>query len=130
MKKILLQSLAVLAIIVVASSCQYKFTVEPTVIPPDPGDTTLPKVSYNDEVQPIFDDRNCTGCHKPGQTKPDLTAGNSYNSIMSLGLADTSDPQASIIYQKPLPSGNHYAKYTSTDANTVLLWIGQGAMDN
>jgi len=130
MKKILLQTLAVLAIILIVSSCQYKFTVEPTIIPPDPGDTTLPKVSFSTEVQPIFDDRNCTGCHKPGQTKPDLTAPNAYNSIMSMGLADTTDPQASIIYQKPLPTGGHFAKYTAADANVVLTWITQGAMNN
>lgn len=130
MKKIIVQTLAVLAVIIIASSCQYKFTVEPTITPPDPGDTTLPKVSFSTEVQPIFDDRNCTGCHKPGQTKPDLTAPNAYNSIMSMGLADTTDPESSIIYQKPLPSGSHFAKYTSANANTVLIWIGQGALNN
>lgn len=130
MKKILLQTMAVLAIIVIVSSCQYKFIVEPVIIPPDPDDTTIAKVSFSGEVEPIFNDRNCTGCHKPGQTKPDLTTGNAYNSIMSLGLADTTDPQSSIIYQRPLPTGGHYAKYTSANANTVLVWITQGALDN
>lgn len=130
MKKILLQTLAVLAIIVFVSSCQYKFIVEPVIIPPDPEDTTLPKVSFSAEVEPIFNDRDCTGCHQTGQTKPDLTTGNAYNSIMSMGLVDTADAQSSIIYQRPLPTGGHYAKYTATDANTVLTWIVQGAMDN
>ena len=130
MKKIILQTLAVLAVIIFISSCQYKFIVEPVVPPVDPGDTTLPKVSFSEEVEPIFIDRTCTGCHKPGQTKPDLTTGNAYNDIMSMGLADTTDPESSIIYQKPLPTGNHYAKYTSADAQTVLVWIGQGALNN
>lgn len=130
MKNILRNILVLAGIIAFAASCQYKFIVEPVIPPVDPGDTTLPKVSFSAEVEPIFTDRTCVSCHKPSQTKPDLTTGNAYNSIMSMGLADTTDPASSIIYQKPLPSGSHFAKYTSTDAATVLLWIGQGALDN
>jgi hypothetical protein len=130
MKNIFRNILILAGIIAFAASCQYKFIVEPAVPPVDPGDTTLPKVSFSAVVEPIFTDRNCVGCHKAGQTKPDLTTGNAYNSIMSMGLADTTDPASSIIYQTPLPSGSHYVKYTSGDAAQVLLWIGQGALNN
>lgn len=130
MKNILRNILVLVGIITIAASCQYKFIVEPVIPPVDPGDTTLPKVSFSAEVEPIFTDRTCVGCHKPGQQKPDLTTGNAYNSIMTMNLADTTDPAASIIYQKPLPSGSHYVKYTNADANTVLVWISQGALNN
>lgn len=129
MKRIFLQTLAVISIIILISSCQYKFIVEPVIPPVDPGDTTVPKVSFSAEVEPIFVDRACTGCHN-GSQPPDLRTGYAYSSITTLGLVDTADPSASKIYYYPLPDGNHYAKYTSTDAATVLLWIGQGALDN
>ena len=126
MKKILLQSLAVLAIIIIVSSCQYKFIVEPVVPPPDPEDT----ISFSQEIVPIFSEQGCTGCHNTGGQAPDLTADNAYNSITSMGLVDTNDPPASKIYYYPLPDGNHFAKYTSAQASLVLAWIEQGALDN
>jgi hypothetical protein len=126
MKKILLQLLAITAILALVSSCQYKWNLEPVVPPPEPGDT----VSFSLQVEPIWGEQGCTGCHNTGGTPPDLTVGNSYESIMSMGLVDTADPPASKIYYYPLPDGNHYAKYTSTQAATVLLWIEEGAKDN
>lgn len=130
MRKIILNVLVLVAIILFAASCQYKFIVEPVIPPPDPDDTTVAKVSFSGEVEPIFTNLNCIACHKSGGQKPNLVTGAAYNSIMSLGLADTTDPSSSIIYQKPLPSGDHYIKYTSANANTVLLWIQQGALNN
>ena len=126
MNKIILQTLAVFAIIVFASSCQYKFIVEPVIPPPNPEDT----ISFSQEIAPIFSEQGCTGCHNTGGQAPDLTADNAYNSIMSMNLVDTDDPVASKIYYYPLPDGNHYAKYTSTQATLVLAWIEQGALDN
>lgn len=129
MKKIILQTLAVLAVIIAVSSCQYKFIVEPTIPPVDPGDTTNP-ISFSAEIEPIFTNTNCTDCHGTGGTKPDLTTGNAYNSINTMGLADTADPESSIIYVKPNPNGNHYKKYSSSDAALILGWISQGAKNN
>ena len=126
MKKILLQAITVFVIIVFAASCQYKFIVEPVIPPPEPGDT----VSYSLQVEPIYGEQGCTGCHSTGGQKPDLTVGNSYESITSMGLVDTADAAASRIYYYPLPDGNHYAKYTSAQAATILLWIEEGAKDN
>jgi len=126
MKKIVLQTLAVLAIVLVASSCQYKWIVEPVIPPPDPEDT----ISFSQEIEPIWADQGCTGCHNGGSTQPDLRADYAYNSITSLGLVDTADPEASTIYYYPLPDGNHYVKYTSAQAVLVLAWIEQGALDN
>jgi len=126
MKKIVLQTLVVLAVIILVSSCQYKWIVEPVVPPPDPEDT----ISFSLEIVPIWGDQNCTGCHNGGSTQPDLRPDFAYNSITSLGLVDTADPSASKIYYYPLPEGDHYAKYTSAQGALVLVWIEQGAIDN
>ena len=113
-------------IITIAASCQYKFIVEPVVPPPDPEDT----ISFSLQIEPIYTNTGCIGCHTAGQQKPDLTTGNAFNSISSMGLTNTDDPESSIIYVKPNPSGSHYLKYSSSDAAFVLQWIEQGAKNN
>lgn len=125
MKKLLQTLIAVFAIILLATSCQYKAIIEPVVPPPDPNDT----VYYAQQIEPIFTEQNCTSCH-PGSAQPDLTAGNSYNSITGMGLVNTTEPDVSRIYTYPLPEGNHYVKYTSSQAALILVWIEQGALDN
>ncbi len=117
--------IALLAVLFI-SSCQYKWNVEPVVPPPDPEDT----ISFSLQVVPIFDDRGCVGCHNTGGQAPDLTAGNAYQSITSLGLVNMKAPADSKIYYYPLPDGKHFAKYTSAQAAVVLLWIEQGALNN
>ena len=129
MKKILLQVLAVMVIIVFAASCQYKFNLDPVVPPPEPGDT----VSFSLDVLPIFNDNNnCTGCHNTGGTPPDLTPDNAYDQIISLGLVDEATPEESKIYKVPHPDdpGHSWKKYTNPEAATVLLWIEEGAKNN
>lgn len=125
MKRNLIYSIGIIAIIVFATSCQYKFIVEPVVPPPDPTDT----IYFSQQIEPIWSDQGCTACH-PGVSLPDLTPGNAYNSITSLGLVNVEDPAASTIYVYPLPDGSHFAKYTSAQAALVLQWIEQGAHDN
>ena len=126
MNKIILQTLAVVTIIIFVSSCQYKWIVEPEIPPPDPEDT----ISFSQEVAPIFSQQGCTGCHNTGGQSPDLTADNAYNSITTNGLVDTDNPEQSIIYVYPHPDGDHYEKYLSSQAAIVLVWIEQGALDN
>jgi hypothetical protein len=126
MKKHVMYSIGIIAAIVFATSCQYKFIVEPVVPPPDPGDT----VYYSQEIEPIYGTQGCTGCHNTGGTQPDLSEGNSYSSITGMGLVDEGDPEASKIYYYPLPDGSHFAKYTSAQAALILGWIEQGANDN
>jgi len=126
MKRRLIFSIGIIAIIVFAASCQYKFIVEPVVPPPDPEDT----ISFSQQIVPIFNEQGCTGCHNTGGQQPDLTADYSYNSITGMGLVNTDDPPMSKIYYYPLPDGSHFAKYTSSQAALVLQWIEQGAHDN
>jgi len=126
MKNILLQIFAVVSVILLISSCQYKWIIEPDVPPPDPEDT----ISFSQQIVPVFNDQGCTGCHNTGGQQPDLTTDNAYNSITGMGLVDTDDPSASKIYYYPLPDGSHFGKYTSAQAALVLVWIEQGALDN
>jgi len=126
MNKKIIYSIGIIAIIVFATSCQYKFIVEPVVPPPDPTDT----ISFSQQIVPIFSEQGCTGCHNAGGQQPDLTPDNAYNSITSMGLVNTGDPVASKIYYYPLPDGSHFAKYTSAQAALILQWIEQGALDN
>lgn len=126
MNKLLFTGIVMTIFMMMMSSCQYKYIVEPVVAPPDP---EVP-VSFSTEIQPIWDAQNCIGCHNTGGQKPDLTEGNSYASIMGIGLVENEDPTASKIYYYPLPDGDHVAKYTSSQAALISLWIEQGALDN
>ena len=126
MNKNLIYSIGIIAIIVFATSCQYKFIVEPVVPPPDPEDT----ISFSQQIVPIFNEQGCTGCHNTGGQQPDLTPDNAYNSITGMELVNTDDPPMSIIYDYPLPDGSHYAKYTSAQAALILQWIEQGGLNN
>jgi len=125
--------LSLILLVVVVSffaSCEYEF-IEPEPVPPPPEPTDT--ISFAQEVQPIWDANNCTGCHKPGGAAGlDLTAPNAYNSLFSNDLVDTNDPPSSKIYYFPYPgTGEHAYKYsTEAQASQILYWIEQGALDN
>ena len=106
-------------------SCTYDFIKEAE--PVDPGTP----VSFSQQILPIFtNNNNCTACHKPGSTSPDLTAANAYSAINN--LINTGTPASSRIYTFPEPSsGTHnWKKYTESQAQLILLWITQGALNN
>ncbi len=129
MRKLIEKLIGVVTIILVVSSCQYKFIVEPE--PPPPGDT----ISFKNDLLPIWNDGDyCTACHTTGGQKPDLTPDNAYNSIMGMsGVVVTSDPPSSLIYLFPSPSNTKdhtWKKYKSGDDAIVLKWIEQGAKNN
>lgn len=129
MKRILLMIIVMVAASFLISSCQYKFTVEPKVVPPDPD---VP-VSFTQEILPIWNTNNdCVSCHN-GQTHPlDLQEGAAYDQIISKGLVNTDVPEESIIYTHPNPDSNthSWSKYSTNDAQLILLWIQQGASNN
>lgn len=119
-----------LLLMALVSSCQYDTLVQPVIPPPDPSYT----ISFAKDIAPIFENNsNCTACHKTGGQVPDLTSGYAFSSIINMGLVSLSDPAASPIYWTPNldNSSNHaWKKYTDVQAQYVLQWIKQGALNN
>lgn len=99
------------------------------LITPEPEVPIPTEISYSADVQPIFTS-NCANCHKPGGATPDLTAANSYNSLTSEGLINTTNPSTSKIYTVMITGGSMASYCTSNDAAMVLAWIEQGAKNN
>ncbi|MBN2746892.1 MAG: hypothetical protein JXR34_09210 [Bacteroidales bacterium] len=115
-------------LISLTNSCTYKF-VEPESMGLNPTDT----VSFAAQIIPIFNNEsNCTSCHKPGATSPDLTAANAYNELTSNNLIDLNDAAKSKIYYycEPSSTSHSWKKYSDNEAAAVLLWITQGAHNN
>jgi hypothetical protein len=129
MKKNILLMLVMVTSLLIISSCQYKFIVEPAVVPPNPEDT----VSFSLDVIPIWNDNNnCISCHDGSPQHPDLRPEAAFGELNSMGLIDTQNPEQSLIYDHPHPDTDSHSwkKYTNTQAATVLLWIEQGAKNN
>lgn len=111
------------------SGCAYNFIVPE---PEGPIDPDRP-VSFSAEIIPIWNNNNnCTSCHKTGGTNPDLTPDKAYQSVNNAKYINHTTPEESSIYLTPHPveSGHSQKKYTTAQANTVLLWIIQGAKNN
>lgn len=121
----------ILAIFVIAS-CTYKYE-DPDFVPAPPIDTTV-VISFATQIVPIWNDgNNCTACHKPGGTSPDLTPANAYSQITSKNLVVANDLAGSKIYYFPNPTNtasHTWKKYTSAQAELVAAWINQGAKNN
>ena len=100
------------------------------VLPPDPN-APPQNVSFSGDLQPIFTSKCATSsCHDGGH-KPLLTAGNSYNALMSGGYVNTTIPTESTLY-KVLNSGSMppTGKLPSAEIQMVLDWIKIGAPNN
>lgn len=101
------------------SSCEkYAYQLE-TVNPEEP-------VLFQTQIQPIFTN-NCITCHK-GSRNPDLRNGNSYASLTNGGYVNL--PAASSRLYSQVISGSHTAFTLDTEKQLILLWIGQGALNN
>ena len=112
----------ILLALVALWSCEYEKIV-PEVPPVNDS------VSYAADIQPIWNS-GCTGCHGVGLTAPDLTAANSYNSLVNGGYINVADPASSGIYTCMI-SGGSMSQYTNAaEAALVLQWIQQGAKNN
>lgn len=105
-------------------SCQYDWL--------DPIDPDIPDVvSFAVDIQPIFD-RSCNnaGCHATGGTSPDLTPANAYADLFAENTIDLAAPENSVLYKK-CASGGSMNKYTMPgDAEIILTWIQDGALNN
>lgn len=121
--KRLLRLISILSVVIVFNACEY------TTMHPPVEDPNVP-VSFNTDLQPLFEKQKCTDCHKTGGTKPDLTAGNSYQSIMSGDMVVPGNAAASVFYQK-IASGGSMSAYSSSElTGKTMNWINQGAKNN
>ena len=111
-----------------------------------------PTVSFENDVQPIFD-TNCIICHATG-AQPDLTDGVSYDNLVNQPTSDACmaevpdsvrvvafDTQDSMLWLKtapddgrcgvPMPWGTDGLGVIDPDAFAILdTWINEGALDN
>lgn len=123
MKKNYLLFLIAIATGLVFVSCSYSAIEIPVIEVPS-------NVSFSEQIEPIFTNQGCIGCH-PGFHAPDLTTGNAYSSLTSSDkYINLAQPEASLIYVKPSPDGSHTKKYTYEQAALVLAWITNGAENN
>jgi hypothetical protein len=111
---------------VAVSSCTYDFIKKAEPINPST------PVSFATQILPIFSTDACTGCHKAGGQMPDYSIANAYASIISNNVVNTTTPTSSLLYTVPNPttSGHTWSKLTANQAQLILLWIQQGALNN
>jgi len=119
MKK-LINLLSVLLVLAALAACEYAKIV------PDVPSPNIP-VNYATDIQPIFT-KGCR-CHKSGGPSPDLTAGNSYESLMTNNLVVAGDAASSVLYQE-VSTGGMSAYCDATSAGLIKNWINQGAKNN
>ncbi len=101
------------------SSCE-KYAFEPETI--DPGEPVL----FQTQIQPVFTS-NCIQCHK-GSRNPDLRDGFSYASLTEGNYVSTPAENSKLYRQ--IVSGSHKAFTLDAEKQLVLIWIGQGALNN
>jgi hypothetical protein len=126
MQKIIFGSLFVFLIgMLIFASC-----AKDTLVPAGSSIDPSKKISFKDNIQPIFT-ASCMGsfCHS-GSVSPNLQAGKAYSDLQSGGFINTGIPAQSIIYTEMAPGGGMSAHCTATDADYILAWITQGAKDN
>jgi hypothetical protein len=123
MKKFIL-ILALFAGFLAWQSCEYDWV---EAEPINPSDT----LSFSAEIIPIFE-RGCNAsvCHGAGGKDPILTRDQAYDNLVSGGYVDTTTPENSSIYTSMAPGGSMSGYSETGDAEKVLIWIQQGALNN
>ena len=131
MKKIV-QLMIMVTLGLMATSC-YKDALPEAPMPAN--------VTYQKDVQTIFN-RNCIGCHKVGNTFPNLVDGASYVSLTQFPappaeqeiLVKAGDANASILFQAMTGDGAPQmppnGKLSATKIAIVEKWINDGALNN
>lgn len=126
MKKII-HILLIFFAVVFYSACEYEF-----IKPLDPGIDPNEPQSFSADILPIFEAQDCITCHSSTGTQFSLETGSAYQNILNMNLADTDNPEQSILYTVPDPTNpdQHPTTYTTEQAARVLIWIEQGALNN
>ncbi len=116
----------ILLISIATGACTYDFVIEDELPP------ITEEVSFSADIQPIFSD-NCASCHNnSGGRVPYLNNGSAYNSINNSTYISTDTPEESLIYYYVVPTATTHTHrhYTAVQAQLVLTWIEQGALNN
>ena len=124
MKKIIKISsvLGIVSLMMFFSACEKEYYTPEEVILPNPTDT----IYYSTDIQPIWD-ASCVKCH--GGISPKLEAP-SWDVLNSGGYFNASDPSSSKIYLKIVPPGSMAQYAEPGDAEILLQWLEQGALNN
>jgi hypothetical protein len=101
-----------------------------TVVYPQSNINPALKISFKDTIQPIFT-ANCaiSSCHS-GTVAPNLLSGQAYSSLTSGHYINTGAPTQSTIYTVMETGGLMATHCTANQADLVLAWIKQGALNN
>lgn len=107
-------------------SCEYAFKEV------QPNNNVPPVISFSGDIQPIFS-ATCTGCHNASHPYLDLREGLAYDQLWTTGAnapyVDTTNAASSLLYQK-ISTGSMSGYPGSSDKETILEWINQGAQNN
>lgn len=93
-------------------------------------DERVTPISFAVDIQSAIFNPKCAGCHDAFSPAGglDLSEGNAYDNINNATYINLTSPSSSLIYTKPL--GGHGGGYSAGEADNVLTWIEQGAIDN
>lgn len=102
------------------TACE-KYTYNPPAVDPDN------PWSLANDIQPIFNAR-CVSCHG-GRVPPNLSAGQSFNSLTRGGFVDRPAEQ-SRLFNQIATDPDHMKLVTETERLRIRYWIEQGAKNN
>jgi len=127
MKKIF-QILIIVSGGLLLNSCYYDEIPEELIIkeiPVDPSDPNYVEISFQNDIQTIFNANNCMDCHNANRN-PDLRDGNAYNSLVpTYVVADNADGSSLYTF---LESGHR--DIADEQLELIKAWINQGAANN
>jgi hypothetical protein len=126
MRKLIIVAGLLLTIGVCFTGCYKDVIIPQSSNPSAPPQAT----SYAKDIQPIFT-ANCalSGCHVAGSQAPNLTAGSSYNALLSGGFVNTLIPNQSTLYL--MINGEMEVHIpNAADRQKIYDWIRTGAINN
>jgi hypothetical protein len=96
---------------------------------------TSSSLSYNADIQPIFNDHCATsGCHTSASKSGglDLSAGNSFAELSKSGSGyiNTSKPKSSLLYSEMRSDMPPSGKLDDCTLEKIEKWMAQGAKNN
>jgi len=94
--------------------------------------TPVTQKSFSTDVMPIL--QTCTGCYESSSNYTVTTASGTYTNITSNGFINTTTTSNSKLLLKATNTTSHGGgtrfKTSSTQYQTLLTWITQGAKNN